>query len=209
MSHRSVVVGLTGQTGAGKSTVSGLLAGQGACIIDADQVARQVVAQGKQCLLDLVLEFGAQILEADGSLNRRRLGSIVFTDREKRKTFNQIIFPYIQDEIELMIAEKRREGAEFVILDAPTLFESGSEKYCDRVGSVIAPVELRRQRLLERDGHLTMEEIDNRIASQHDDEYYSSRSDFVICNEGSMTNLRLQVLEMLEVFRGPKKGTRE
>lgn len=197
--NKSVVVGLTGQSGAGKSTVSALLASHGCHIIDADVVARQVVQKGKKCLLDLAVEFGIEILDGDGNLNRRKLGAIVFSDAEKRDRLNRITFPYIQAEIRDEIACCRLAGKTMIILDAPTLLESGSDSFCDKVVSVIAPWELRKERLLARDLDLSIADVENRMASQHGDEYYVSRSDFVIRNEGDMTSLRMQVVEMLEL----------
>lgn len=203
--QKSVVIGLTGQTGAGKSTVSAMLADRGFRVIDADLVARQVVEKGKKCLIDLALEFGIEILDGEGNLNRRKLGRMVFADREKRKRLNQITFPYIQEEILEQIEGFRRKGDTVIFLDAPTLFESGSERFCDRVVSVVAPRELRRERILVRD-ELTFSEAENRMSSQQDDEYYASRSDFVIRNDGSMTHLRVQLIEMLELCcRGVKR----
>lgn len=192
------MIGLTGQTGAGKSTVCGILLGRGFVVIDADVVARQVVEKGRRCLVDLAVEFGVEILEADGSLNRRRLGAMVFSHREKRRRLNRIIFPYIREEIEHRIEDYALSGATVLFLDAPTLFESGSESYCDKVVSVVAPRDIRLRRLLDRDSRRTMEEIENRIDAQHGDDYYASRSDFVIVNDGDLSALRVQVLEMLE-----------
>jgi dephospho-CoA kinase len=177
-------------------------------VIDADVVARGVVERGKKCLIDLALAFGAEILERDGSLNRRKMGEIVFGSKEKRLRFNEIIFPYIQEEIENEIAASAAKGYRVVFLDAPTLFESGSEKFCDKIVSVIAPKEVRRERLLARDQNRTPEEIDKRIAAQHDDEFYTSRSNFVIVNGGDMNALRFQLLEMLELCcRGMDGGS--
>jgi dephospho-CoA kinase len=113
--------------------------------------------------------------------------------------FNELIFPYIQEEIQSEIAASAAKGYSVIFLDAPTLFESGSEVFCDKVVSVIAPKDIRRERLLARDTDRTMEEIDKRIDAQHDDEFYTSRSDFVINNDGDVTALRFQVVEMLEV----------
>lgn len=194
----SIVVGLTGQTGAGKTTVSKMLTDRGYQVILADLIARQVVEKGSQCLLDLALEFGIEILDGEGNLRRRALGDIVFRDEAKRQRLGKITFPYIQDEITRQIGRFRDSGAAVVFLDAPTLFESGSDKFCDKVVSVVAPKDLRLKRLLERDADYSLEELENRIAAQHDDAFYTSRSDFVIQNDDNMAALRVHLMEMLE-----------
>ncbi len=192
-----MIIGLTGQTGAGKSTVSQILRDQGAAIVDADQVARQVVGCGSGCLAEIALEFGIGVLQADGTLNRRKLGDIVFHDKQKLRRLNQITFPYITREIQETIDRHKREGTQWVILDAPTLFESGSNKMCDKVISVIASPELRRNRIMIRD-NITEEQADSRIASQHEDEFYTQQSDYVLENSGDMAALRVQLLELLD-----------
>lgn len=204
MGQTGIVVGLTGQTGAGKSIVSNLLVNRGYRVIDADIVARQVVDKGAKCLIDLVLAFGIEILEADGTLNRRKLGALVFSDKAKRAELNKITFPYIQEEILMQIGQLRQKEDTPIFLDAPTLLESGSDAFCDKVVSVIAPLELRMQRIVSRD-QLSRQEAENRIGSQHDDAYYTSRSDFVIHNGGDLSELRVQVLEMLNKVCGVQK----
>lgn len=205
MGQTSVIVGLTGQTGAGKSIVSNLLVNRGYKVLDADLVARQVVMKGSKCLVDLALEFGIEILESDGTLNRRKLGSIVFADKAKRKKLNQIIFPYIKEEIMDQLRELCNAGVPVIFLDAPTLFESGTNAYCDKVVSVMAPRELRKQRIIARDG-LSELDADNRINSQLSDEYYTSHSDYIIDNSGDLSALRVGVLEMLDFLGIGRNG---
>lgn len=191
------IIGLTGQTGAGKSTVCDLLRGRGYKIIDADAIARKVVEKGGQCLLDLAIEFTIEILNEDGTLNRKKLAEIAFPDREKRTRLNQITHPYILAEIRAQTEKLFKNGTTFVFLDAPTLLESGGDAMCDKVVSVVAPKKLRMERIIARDG-LTEEEAKARISAQHGDTFYSCRSDYTIRNTSSMSALRLLVMEMLE-----------
>ena len=197
MHNEAIVVGLTGQTGAGKSTVSEILISRDYPVIDADVVARRVVSKGKKCLLELALEFGIEILNVDGTLNRKKLGETVFTDKQKRIRLNQITFPYIQEEILNEVERLRQKGVPVIFLDAPTLFESGTDQYCNKVVSVIAPQTVRLERILERDP-ITPQEAQSRMRSQHDDAFYTQKSDFVIQNNGDLSELRVRVMEMLD-----------
>lgn len=193
---QGMIIGLTGQTGAGKSTVCEMLLGRGYKIIDADAVARKVVEDGSQCLLDLAIEFSIEILNEDGSLNRKKLAEIAFPDKEKRERLNRITHPFILAEIDEQAARLMANGAKFVFLDAPTLFESGGDVMCDKIVSVIAPKKYRFDRIMQRDG-LTEAEAKTRIGAQHSDNFYTSRSDFTIKNESDTSALRVQVMEML------------
>lgn len=196
---RMMVLGLTGQTGAGKTTVSDYLRQYGITIVDADQVSRKVVELGSSCLVEIALAFGCDILCADGTLNRKKLGSIVFADKQKLKKLNSIIGPHISREVKRQLAQAAAKGEKLAVFDAPTLFESGAEVICDRVVSVIAPVEKRMQRIMDRDG-LSDEDALNRIHSQHDDNYYASRSWHVIVNDGDIDQLYLKTKQMIELL---------
>ena len=195
-----MVIGLTGPTGAGKSSVSQILREwKGVVVIDADQISRQVVQKGKRCLVDLAVEFSPLIIDADGNLNRKKLAQVVFTNKEKLRTLNRIIFPYIVEETEMEIIKAREAGAKAVFLDAPTLYESGADALCDKVVAVISDSARRLQRIIKRD-NMTPEEAMHRMNSQNKDEFYTSRADYVIRNNESMVELRLAVLELLHTL---------
>ena len=194
------IIGLTGQTGAGKSSVSRIIRSQGIEVIDCDQVSRDVVAGQKPLLLDLALEFSIAILNADGTLNRKKLGGIVFNNKEKLSRLNEIIFPYILYEIDERIKDMAKKGMPLVVLDAPTLFESGANRICDYIISVIAPKALRLNRIMIRD-HLSDDEARRRMAAQPDDEFYTSRSQYVIINDADPHDLHVKTLELLETLR--------
>ncbi|MCL2057222.1 MAG: dephospho-CoA kinase [Oscillospiraceae bacterium] len=177
------IIGLTGQTGAGKSTVCDLLRKQGHHVIDCDLAARAVTEKGGRCLADIAAAFGGDILNADGTLNRAKLGKIVFSDSAEKKRLEQIIFPYITEKIFAEIERLRESGAEAVFLDAPTLIESRLYKSCDTVISVTAPQETRFRRIVLRDG-LDEDAARRRMSAQHSDDFYTSASDIVIENSG-------------------------
>lgn len=193
---KNIVLGLTGQTGAGKSTLCRYLQQKGCTVIDADQVARNVVEKGSACIADIVLEFGVEYLTMDGNLNRRKLGESVFTDKAKLKKLNDIMFPYIINNIKEKIAEAKDASEGIIILDAPTLFESGSDKFCDKVISVIASQDVRCHRIIERDG-LIEEEAMHRITAQHSDSFYTERSWVVLQNNSDVDDLKQQADHML------------
>ncbi len=205
---KNLVIGLTGQTGAGKTTVSDYLRENGVTVIDADQVARRVVESGSACIADIALEFGCEYINADGTLNRRKMARAAFSDRETLKKLNAVMFPYIIDELHEEIAQLKQEKGGLLVLDAPTLFESGADRECDYVISVTASPEERKRRIMVRDG-LTEEEARERINAQHDEEYYRSRSWKVLENDGGVDALKTEtsvLLGSLEQLLEEKKG---
>ena len=186
---KNMVVGLTGQTGAGKSTVSDYLRENGMAVIDADKVAKEVVETGSACIADIALEFGCEYINADGTLNRKKMAKTVFTDKAKLKKLNALMFPYIIRRLCEEIERSRREGEGIIVLDAPTLFESGADRECDYVVSVIADEQSRKERIIRRDG-LTQQEAQERISAQHNEEYYKSRSDEILENNEGVDSLK-------------------
>lgn len=204
-----MIVGLTGQTGAGKSTLSRMFADRGATVIDADQVARETMEHSKMVLMDLVLEFSTEVIRPDATLNRKKLAQICFGDKQKLRRLNEIAYPHIVREIEDQIDQAARKGAKMILLDAPTLYESGLDKRCDRVVAVLADREVRRQRIIQRD-RLTPEEADLRINAQHDDGFYRSRADDILVNDGDQDSLRLAFLEVYDrLERLPQQEAQE
>lgn len=195
-----LVAGLTGQTGAGKSSVAAILRAENLAVIDADDVSRYVVIHNKALLMELTINFGVTILNADGTLNRKRLGNIVFGDKEKLKKLNKIIFPFIITEIMRRIDDLRGIGERLVILDAPTLFESGADKVCDMIAVVTAPLDERLNRIVIRD-RLSDEEARARVRSQPEVEFYTERADYIIENDGSEGDLSSKTLGLVRFLK--------
>ena len=137
-----------------------------------------------------------EYLTVDGNLNRRKLGESVFTDKAKLKKLNDIMFPYIINNIKDKIAEAKEAADGIILLDAPTLFESGCDKFCDKVISVIASQDVRCHRIIERDG-LSEEEAMHRITAQHSDAFYTERSWMVLQNNSDVEDLKQQADHML------------
>ena len=180
-----MVVGLTGQTGAGKSTVSKIFAANGFAVIDADRVARKIVDKGTKCLDEISDLFGQEVINEDGTLNRKGLAGIVFSDKSKLEALNTITYPYITGEILRQIRVHSLKGEKLILLDAPTLFESRADDFCEIIISVLADADIREKRIISRDG-LTAEQARRRMNSQLDEEFFRSHSDYIIRNNGGM-----------------------
>lgn len=178
---RARVIGLTGQSGAGKTTVSGVFSQNGFAVIDADIISREVTQKGQPCLGELAEAFGSDILNIDGTLNRKKLGGIVFSDKEKLRQLNGIIYPYIIYRIISRIDELSEAGEKLILLDAPTLFEANADDLCDLIISVTADEDIRLRRITVRDG-ITPEAAKRRFESQYSEHFFINHSDFVIKN---------------------------
>ena len=181
-----MIVGLTGPMGAGKSTVASLFAQRGAAIVDTDVLARQVVEPPSPVLDSIVREFGANIIGFDGRLDRQKLAAIVFADENKRERLNELTHPAILKAVMADLAHYT--PATVVIVVVPLLFESHFERNCRLVVAVVAPREIRRARIAQRDG-LSAAAIDDRLHAQLPDAEYERRADIVIRNDGDRESL--------------------
>ena len=179
------IAGLTGMSGAGKTTACRIFSECGFETVNCDDVARRVVECGKPALVMISRRFGSDILHPDGSLDRRKLGNIVFSDARSREELNEIIYPFITYDIVNNIACGSAEGTGLVLLDAPTLFESGADALCDTIVCVTADKGACAERIMERDG-ITREQAEDRLSSQHRADYYIERSEFSAVNSGSL-----------------------
>ncbi|GEN47640.1 dephospho-CoA kinase [Ligilactobacillus pobuzihii] len=191
------VLGLTGGIASGKSTVSNYLYEQGAVVIDADIVSRQVVRPEAKGLLALVSEFGKQIQNEDGTLNRAALGEIIFNDQKKRDVVNGLLHPLIKEEMLNQVKFAEEKGVDLVVLDIPLLFESKCEQYCDAVLVVDVSPETQKGRLMRRND-FTQKEAQARIDSQMDPAERKKRADFVVNNDASEEQTYQQVDILLE-----------
>lgn len=188
-----MTVGLTGGSGTGKSSAARLFAKKNFIVIDFDKLSRKVCEKGSACLSELRAFFGDDIIADDGSLIRKKLGEIVFSDSEKLGILNEITHKYILEEAERTMAKNRGKN---ILLDAPLLFEAELDKKCDFVVCVTAPSDKRAQRIEKRD-KISAESAKKRIYSQKSDEYYTSRSDFVIRNDGDISQFEKRTYEII------------
>lgn len=191
-------VGLTGGIGAGKSEVSARLAAQGAVVIDADAIAREVVEPGTEGLAEVVGAFGPEVLLPDGTLDRPRLGEIVFADPELRGKLNEIVHPRVG----ARMAELEREAgpASIVVHDVPLIAESGRTDAYDLVVVVDVPPRVQMDRLVRRRG-MTREQAEARMAAQASREQRLAIADIVIDNSGSLAELDRQVGDLWSELR--------
>jgi dephospho-CoA kinase len=184
------LIGLTGGIGSGKSTIARRLQELGARVIDADVVSREVVAPGQPALAAIIATFGEHILNADGTLNRARLGDIVFSDRDAREKLNNIVHPAVRERSQQLFAEAQEN--QIVIYDVPLLVESENSYEFEHIIVASAPENVRVERLMEHRG-MTESEARARIESQASEESRLSRADTVIDTSGSLEYTYAQV----------------
>lgn len=178
-------IGLTGGIACGKSTVSAMLVSRGALLVDADQIARDVVQPGSPVLEQVAAHFGQAVLQVDGSLHRKKLGEIVFDNSEARKQLESILHPPIRKMIrEQMEAYERQFPDKLVVVDIPLLFESDLSFMFEDVMVVYVPRHIQLERLMLRDG-LTEIAANNRIDAQMSIEEKRKLADIVIDNSGA------------------------
>ena len=175
MTQNKKLVGITGGSGCGKSHLSMRLREKGIPVIDCDLVSREIMAKGTPCAKEVLEYFGEEILE-NGEINRRALGRIVFKSPEKLKKLNEITHKYILADI---YNKMEKEESHVICVDGATLIESGI--CCDVMVGILADKEIRKKRIMERDG-LTSEDASLRISAQKDDSFYIENCDFVIYN---------------------------
>ena len=191
------IIGITGPTGAGKSLLTSYLREKGIPTIDADRVYHSMLIPPSECLDALRSAFGDGVFCADGSLDRGKLGALVFNSQEKLELLNSTVLNSVLCEIRRIIADLCEDGADTVAIDAPTLIESGFHKECSTVISVLAPTELRLERIIERDG-ISKESAKLRIKAQKSDGFYIENSDFVLTNDGDTKKFKNEVSRLFE-----------
>ena len=193
-------IGLTGGIGSGKSTVAQLLVRHGWELVDADQIARDIVEPGQPALTELAQAFGEDILQEDGSLDRGLLASRAFSSREKTAVLNSITHPRINEETQARFDAARQAGADFVVYDMPLLVDKGLHKDMDATIVVDVDAEERVRRLVAYRG-LDEEDARRRIAAQIPDDVRRVVADFIIDNNGPLEALDEQVEGVAEKLR--------
>lgn len=175
------IIGLTGLTGAGKSTVAQKLIAYGCYHIDADKVAREVINNNENVKNKLKERFGNDVINEDGTINRPVLASRAFADEDCTNALNAITHPAVTEEIKSIIKDMDEVGYRGIIIDAIALFESGEDALCDFTVAVVAPQDIRLERIMKRD-NITEEKALERINAQKDESFFTARADFVLWN---------------------------
>lgn len=189
-----MIIGITGSSGAGKSTVCEILeALYNVKVLNADKIARRLSQKGTSYLIDIIKLFGHEIVDEEGELKRRKLAQIIYSDSKKREELNKYTFKYIREDIEKQI--NKIDESRLIAIDAPLLYEANLDKMCDKVIGVIAPHEIQIERIVARDD-IDYEDAEKRLNAQKDNEFYIKKCDFIIENDNGFTKVEEQVKEI-------------
>lgn len=192
-----MIIGLTGGIATGKSESAKYLQELGAYCIDADLIAKELTQKSLPAFNRLVKEFGKNILFPDGSLDRGKLGNIIFSDKKSKSKVEKILHRYIISYINKIISKK--DEYNIIIINAPLLFEVGLDKLCDKVIVVWAPYKIEMTRLILRD-NLSTQEARKRIQSQIPIEKKMELADFVVDNSGTKQKLRSNIISLYKLL---------
>lgn len=187
------IIGITGGTGAGKSTVCDELKKHGAEIVDCDVIARQVVEKGQPALTEIAEVFGKEMLLPDGSLDRKKMGALVFSNKGELDKLNGITHRYIFDEMRRIMSVSL---SDVVVLDVPLLFQSDFPFNCDLTIAIVADEETRMNRIMARDG-ISREMAEARIANQLSNDEYANLADVCFVNDGNIQRIEEFVNRLL------------
>jgi dephospho-CoA kinase len=196
-----LIIGLTGGIATGKSTVVAMFERRGARILDFDVMARVVVEPGTPALKDIVAYFGQSVLKKDRTLDRTKVGEIVFGDAEKRKTLEGFIYPRLFEEYARRVKEiEEKHPDALVLVDTPLLFEANLEHMFEKIIVVHSTREEQIERIVERDG-LGREDAFRRLEAQMPTEEKLKRADYIIHNSGSLEDVESEVDEIWETLQ--------
>jgi len=194
------LVGLTGGIASGKSTFAAALRELGAAVVDADELAREVVRPGRPALEAIRASFGEGVLGEGGALDRKRMAALVFSDPEARARLEAIVHPAVRQALAAETSRLASSGEALAFYDVPLLFETGLDRDVDCVVVVYARPELQRARLAARDG-ISAAEAEARLAAQLSIEEKARRADLVVENEGEVAALRVKAKAVLAALR--------
>lgn len=189
------IVGLTGQSGAGKTLASELFGAAGFAVINADIISRDISQNNKEFIAKVKAVFGNEYVQ-NQKINRSLLAETVFSDKEKKKLLESLIFPFIMEKIEKEIVAASKNSP-YILLDAPTLFEAGAERLCDRVVGILSDEALILGRITDRD-KITKQQAKNRILSQNSSEFFREKCDDIIENNTTREDFERKITALSE-----------
>lgn len=192
-----MIIGLTGFSGSGKTTVSEIFAKHGYFILDCDKIVHDEVYKKPTVLSAIAKAFGDECIR-DGALDRAVLRRKTMGNSAATDLLNRTVLPLIAEHIIYILKENYHRN---ILLDAPTLFESGLQDQCKKIICVVTSPEIARKRIMERDG-LSAQDAQRRLSSQHPASYYTERSDFTIINDSDLAHLRDQAEKIIEALHG-------
>lgn len=191
------IIGLTGQSGAGKSTVAKFLEQNGFYVINADLLVRKIYNSGSPCLKTIAAVFGEDIITDNGTPDRKLLAERAFSSKENTALLSSIVHPFVTAELFDEIKKAAEIGTTTVVYDAPQLFESNADVICDEIISVAAEKSVRLERICKRD-NISKENALMRMNSQFDEEFFRENSDYIIENNSDLSSLNVQLVGLLK-----------
>ena len=193
-----MIIGITGSSGAGKSTICEILEKEyNVKIINADKIAKQLSKRGTNYMLDIISKFGKDIVDEDGELKRKKLAEIIYSNPQKRQELNSCTFKYIKEEIKKQIDNIQENVT--AIIDAPLLFECKLDELCDKVIGIVAKRELQLDRIVARD-NIDYEAAEKRLNAQEKNEFYIAKCDTIIENNGDIFEMEKEIKEIAELY---------
>lgn len=192
--ERIKLFGLTGQSGAGKSTVARIFEENGFLVIDADRIVAELYNGNSACLMAVASQFGKDIIKPQGGLDRALLAKRAFSSEQSKALLNRLVHPFVTARLFEVLKEHPQVRA--AVFDAPQLFESNADVICDAVICVIADTETRLQRICRRD-NISVQQAMQRIKAQLDEDYFKKHSDFILENNGSENSLNDKAVSII------------
>lgn len=192
------IIGLTGQTGAGKSTVSEYFQKRNLYVINADSLVRKIYIANSPCVMAIAALFGDDVLDENGEIIRPILAQRAFSSKEATEKLNSIVHPFVTYEFLKQVNKTMQSGARYVLYDAPQLFESNANLFCDVIISVIADKKVRIKRICIRD-NIDLQSAELRINAQYDEDFFRQNSDFIIENNSDLEFLEAETEKLYKI----------
>ena len=186
------IIGLTGQSGSGKSTVAGFLEQNGFYVINADLLVRKIYESGSPCLKTIAAVFGDDIITENGTPDRKMLAERAFSSKQNTALLSSIVHPFVTAKLFAEIKKAAESGVTTIVYDAPQLFESNADVICDEIISVTAEKSVRLERICKRD-NISKENALMRMNAQLDEEFFRENSDYIIENNSDISSLNIQL----------------